>query len=211
MPPLNLPLTPAQRSNFLPLTAWGYAWWRARSLSLLAGEPFSLAREARVFRAVCRPQPGQHWLDAGTSTGFYAGVLAGAGCRVTATDLSPAMLRAAAKRESNPLISWERANVEALPSPDATFDGATVGATLNETARPDVFLQELERVLKPGAQLWLMFVPASGGAGQGALSHLGGLTFPEPAWVERQLPRCTPVHALRVGGVQFMALVRGAE
>lgn len=203
-----MPLTLAQLSNFLPVTAWGYAWWRKRSLSWLSGEPFSLGREARLFLGLCRPQVGQHWLDAGTSTGFYAGVLAGAGCRVMAVDLSPAMLRVAAHREGHSLISWERENAEALPYPDATFDGITVGATLNETARPDVFLREVERVLKPGGLVWLMFVPASGGAGQGALSRLGGLTFPEPAWVERQLPSCTPFHALRVGQVQFMALVR---
>ena len=52
-------LTPAQLSNFLPLTAWGYAWWRARSLTLLTGEPFGLEREAQLFLALCRPQPGE--------------------------------------------------------------------------------------------------------------------------------------------------------
>lgn len=203
-----MPLTLAQLSNFLPVTAWGYVWWRRRSLSWLSGEPFGLAREARLFLGVCRPQAGQHWLDAGTSAGFYAGVLAGAGCRVTGVDLSPVMLREAARREVSPLIGWQQANVEETPWPDVTFDGITVGATLNETARPDVFLRELERVLKPGGHLWLMFVPETGGAVQGALSLLGGLLFPEPAWVERQLGHCTPVHAFRVGNVQFMALVK---
>lgn len=203
-----MPLTLAQLSNFLPVTAWGYGWWRKRSLSWLGGEAFSLGREARLFLALCRPQVGQHWLDAGTSTGFYAGVLAGVGCRVTAVDLSLAMLRVAAQREGSPLIAWQQANVEEAPWPDATFDGVTVGATLNETARPDVFLRELERVLKPGGHLWLMFVPDTGGAVQGALSRLGGLSFPEPAWVERQVRHCAPVHAFRVGNVQFMALVK---
>ncbi|WP_135229463.1 class I SAM-dependent methyltransferase [Deinococcus fonticola] len=201
-------LTPAQRSNFLPVTAWGYAWWRAHSLSLLSGEPFSLTREACLFQAICAPQAEQHWLDAGTSAGFYAGVLARAGCRVTAADLSTTMLRVAAQRERAPLIAWERVNIEQNGWPDGSFDGVKVGATLNETAHPDVFLHQLERVLKPGGHLWLMFVPATGGLGQRGLSRLGGLFFPDPSWVERHLPRCTLVHAFRVGRVQFMALVR---
>ena len=50
-----MPLTAAQRSNFFSLTAWAYPLWRARSLTLLAGEPFGLAREARLFLGLCRP------------------------------------------------------------------------------------------------------------------------------------------------------------
>ena len=65
-------LSAAQRSNLFPVTAWGYAWWRARSLRLLGAHGFTLEREAALFRALCRPQPGQAWLDVGTSAGFYA-------------------------------------------------------------------------------------------------------------------------------------------
>ncbi len=75
-------LTLAQRSNLSPLTAWGYPIWRERSLTRLSGQFFPPAREAALFQALCRPQPGELWLDAGTSAGFFAGVLARAGCRV---------------------------------------------------------------------------------------------------------------------------------
>lgn len=207
------PLTLAQRSNFFPLTAWGYAWWRARSLSLLSGAPFSLEREARLFRALAAPQPGEWWLDAGTSAGFYAGVLAGAGCRVVALDLSPAMLRVAREREPSERITWRLGNVEALGVPEERFDGVTVGATLNETARPAVFLRALEAQLRPGGRLWLMYAAPPGGPVSRLLGRLGGLTFPDAAWVQAQLPGCVLVHATRFGAVQVMLLRReeGAE
>ncbi|GGM15134.1 hypothetical protein GCM10010841_24540 [Deinococcus aerophilus] len=198
-------LTLAQRSNSGEITARGYALWRARSLSLLSGVPFGLDREARLFRALCRPQPGEQWLDAGTSAGFYAGVLARAGCRVLAADLSAPMLREAARRETSPQIDWALMNLEASELPGASFDGITVGATLNETHDPARFLAELARLLRPGGQLWLMYVPRTGGPLQALLSRpaLGGLNFPDPAWVARQLPGCSLVDGLGMGAVRF--------
>lgn len=201
-------LTPAQRSNFLPLTAWGYPLWRARSLTWLAGEPFGLAREARLFLGLCRPHAGERWLDVGTSTGFYAGVLARAGCRVVAADLSPAMLHAAARREPRPQIEWVQTNVEETGWRAASFDGVVVGATLNETADPARLLGECARLLRPGGKLWLMFVPRTGGPLQGLLARLGGLTFPDLSAVEYALPGGTLVHARRAGAVQFALFVR---
>ncbi|MCD0163603.1 class I SAM-dependent methyltransferase, partial [Deinococcus sp. 6YEL10] len=125
-------LSAAQRSNLFPLTAAGYAWWRERSLRAL-GADFTLEREAALFRALCRPQAGQDWLDVGTSAGFYAGVLARADCRVLAVDLSAPMLREGARREPDARIDWAQLNMERSDLPDASFDGVTVGATLNET------------------------------------------------------------------------------
>lgn len=201
-------LTTAQRSNFFSLTAWAYPLWRARSLSLLAGEPFGLEREARLFLGLCRPVAGERWLDAGTSTGFYAGVLARAGCRVVAADLSPAMLHAAARREPRPQVEWVQANVECTGWRPASFGGVVVGATLNETADPLRLLREGARLLRPGGQLWLMFVPCTGGPLQGLLSRFGGLTFPDLSTVEGALPGCALVHARRAGQVQFARFVK---
>ncbi|MDL2343205.1 class I SAM-dependent methyltransferase [Deinococcus sp. MIMF12] len=205
------PLTLAQRSNLLAPTAWGYAAWRARSLTWLTGQPFALEREATLFRALCRPRPGERWLDAGTSTGFYAGILAGAGCEVVAADLSPPMLAAARRRVPEPAVDWLLTNLEASGLPVASFSGITVGATLNETRAPDRFLAELQRLLRPGGTLWLMYLVRTGGPLQAALSRpaLGGLTFPDPAWVARQLPACTRTHAARWGAVTFERYERG--
>ena len=203
-------LTPAQWSNLWPITAWCYAAWRARSLGLLTGQPFSLAREARLFTGRCAPQPGEHWLDAGASAGFYAGVLARQGCRVTAADLSPAMLREGQRREPSPQIDWVQVNLESAAWPGEQFDGVTIGATLNETAQPARLLGQCARWLRPGGQLWLMYVADSGGAGQRVLSRLGGLTFPAPRWVSAKLPGLHLTDQLRVRDVVFARYVKTA-
>lgn len=203
-------LTPAQRSNLLPLTARIYPFWRARSLTWLSGQPFSLAREERLFLGLCEPLPGERWLDLGTSSGFYAGVLARRGCWVEALDLSPAMLRVAARREPSQRIRWHRLNAEASGLPPGTYGGITIGATLNETARPALLLQEAGRLLAPGGRLWLMYVAQVGGAGQRLLSALGGLTFPDLAWIERQLPALRLVHLSRFGCLEFALWVKAA-
>ncbi|MFC6616876.1 class I SAM-dependent methyltransferase [Deinococcus radiophilus] len=204
-------LTLAQRSNFLPLTAWGYSLWRERSLTLLGGQPFPLWREARLFLGHCRPQPGEYWLDVGTSAGFYAGVLAGAGCRVTATDLSPAMLRSAQRRVQGPQIEWAQINSETLPAPwHGAFDGVTIGATLNETADPAALLRSAVLALRPGGQLWLMYLQNTGGSMQRRLVHpaFGGLTFPAPAWIGAQLPGMSLEMGVTFGAVRFEQWVR---
>lgn len=198
-------LTLAQRSNLWPLTARVYPAWRARSLTLLTGQPFPPAREAALLLRLCRPRPGESWLDAGTSTGFYAGVLARAGCRVLAADLSPSMLALARRRETDANITWFLTDLEESGLPGSSFAGVTVGATLNETRRPGRLLRELARLIRPSGQVWLMYVAKTGGPLQRLLScpHLGGLTFPDPAWVARQLPGCTRTDAVQVGPVVF--------
>ncbi len=202
-------LSAAQRSNLFPLTAAGYAWWRERSLRAL-GADFTLEREAALFRALCRPQAGQDWLDVGTSAGFYAGVLARADCRVLAVDLSAPMLREGARREPDARIDWAQLNMERSDLPPASFDGVTVGATLNETRGPAALLAECARVLRPGGQLWLMYLRRTGGPLQSLFERpaAGGLNFPDPAWVARHLPGLTRTDGLGVGAVQFERYVR---
>lgn len=207
-------LTAAQRSNFAPLTARAYTAWRQRSLGLLAGRPFALEREAALFVGLCHPQPGEWWLDAGTSTGYYAALLANAGCHVLAVDLSAAMLREAARQHPQQRvgrnIDWAVMNIEGNDLPDGRFDGITVGATLNETNDPARFLRGVARVLRPGGQVWLMYLRRTGGPLQRLLSvpALGGLRFPDPAWVAAQLPDCVLAHGLSVGAVRFERYVR---
>jgi len=200
--------TAAQRSNLLPVTAAGYMSWRERSLTLLTGSAFPLSRETQLFLRLCRPAAGQAWLDVGTSGGYYAGLLAGAGAHVIACDLSPAMLRVAQRRESSPLIEWALLNGEATGLPDASLDGVTVGATLNETHDPRALLREAARLLRPGGQLWVMYLARNGGPWQELLSRLGGLTFLDPAQVREVLPGLERTDLLRMRDVVFERHVR---
>ncbi|GGQ97620.1 hypothetical protein GCM10008957_07610 [Deinococcus ruber] len=197
----------------MPLTAAGYMSWRARSLSLLSGTAFDLTQEAALFGALCRPEAGQRWLDVGTSAGYYAALLAGAGAHVLACDLSPAMLRVAQRRLRDLFpelggIDWALLNGEQTGLPRASFDGVTIGATLNETSSPAAMLREAAALLKPGGQLWLMYLGRNGSLGQRALTRLGGLTFLDPAELGTYLPQMERRDLRRVREVVFERWVR---
>jgi uncharacterized protein YbaR (Trm112 family) len=67
--PSTVGITPAQWSNHLGVTAWGYErFWRPRALTLLSGEPFPLEREFRVVQDLLQPAPTGLYLDLGCST-----------------------------------------------------------------------------------------------------------------------------------------------
>ena len=206
---LAVPRSAAQRSNQLALTAVGYMSWRARSLSLLTGTAFSLEREAGLFMSLCRPEAGQQWLDMGTSGGYYAGLLSGVGAQVLACDLSPAMLKVAGKRETHPLIDYALLDAETTGLPSASFDGVTIGATLNETSSAPAMLREASRLLRVGGQLWIMYLGRNGGASQALLSRLGGLNFPDPAQLGGWLPDMQRRDLLRLREVVFERWVKG--
>jgi 2-polyprenyl-3-methyl-5-hydroxy-6-metoxy-1,4-benzoquinol methylase len=207
-PSVLTPQTAAQRSNLLPLTAVGYMTWRRRSLSLLTATPFSLAQEAALFRALCRPHSGQRWLDAGTSGGYYAGLLAEDGASVLACDISPAMLKVAQQRQTSSRIDWALLNAEHTALPSASFDGVCIGATLNETGSAAAMLRESARLLKVGGQLWIMYLARNGGPAQTLLSSLGGLSFPDPAELPAWLPDMQRRDLRRVREVVFERWVK---
>jgi SAM-dependent methyltransferase len=156
--PHNANYSLAQLSNFLPITAVLYDLWRTKSIGLLTRENYSLEREFALMLEWLSVQPNQVFLDVGTSTGNYARVLANTGAKVTAIDISKAFLERAAKTSSNLEIVYEQANAEDLPYADSSFDGAVLGATLNEFFHTNLALQEISRVLKPGGKLFMMYL-----------------------------------------------------
>jgi SAM-dependent methyltransferase len=183
-------LTPAQISNFLPITALLYDTWRERSLSLLTRENFTLSREFALMLEWLGVQPGQTYLDVGTSTGNYARAIADKGATVTAIDISKPMLQKAVERSAGYSISFEQANVESLPYADASFDGVVVGASLNEFHDTKRALREMARVLKRGGKLFMMYLRESdtafGRISQSAFK-LSGVRFPNRETVKDEL------------------------
>jgi 2-polyprenyl-6-hydroxyphenyl methylase/3-demethylubiquinone-9 3-methyltransferase len=183
--------TLAQRSNFAPITAALYDTWRERSLSLLTRESYALQREFALMLEWLRVETGQHFLDVGTSTGNYARALADAGATVTAIDISRPMLQRAVTRSSGyKNISYEQANVEALPYEASSFDGVVVGASLNEFHDTERALREMTRVLGPNGKLFMMYLRESDTT-LGRLAQLpfklGGVRFPNRERLSKQL------------------------
>jgi ubiquinone/menaquinone biosynthesis C-methylase UbiE len=80
------------------------------------------------------------------------------GVRLTAVDLSPVMLAAAAKRAADLGLSVElrEAQAERLPFDDASFDTVVCTLSLCSVADDKAAIGEMHRVLRPGGQLLLL-------------------------------------------------------
>ncbi len=185
---------PAQASNFLPLTAAVYEpLWRMRSMGILTRGSFSVERELALMLEWTQPKPGERFLDAGCSSGLYARTLLEreGGLEVHALDYSLPFLKKAKEYSKRggvePVLVL--ADLRALPYQDGVFDGVVSGGTLNELTDLPRTLSEMARVLKPGGQMWQMYVTKAGTGlgrlGQGTLG-LSGLRFVEPKSLEEQ-------------------------
>lgn len=116
-----------------------------------------LKAEATIkFEYVTRALLGresQRVLDLGCGAGFIAIPLARAGHDVTGIDLSESTLSVARSRSSPELpVRFERADVCAVPEPDASFDAVLALDLLEHVEQPAALIREAARVLKPGGQ-----------------------------------------------------------
>lgn len=94
-------------------------------------------------------------LDVGTGPGFFAIILAGVGCRVTAVDLTPAMLEEARHNAGNltDVIDFREMNAEALTFPDGCFDVIVTRNLTWNLPHTEKAYGEWYRVLKKGGML----------------------------------------------------------
>jgi putative AdoMet-dependent methyltransferase len=119
------------------------------------GEFRDLPGEDAAILADLALPPGAHILEIGTGTGHFARAAAAAGLRVTAVDISPAMLEYAenrARRDALANIEFHEGGFLTFSPAPATFDAAVSVAVLHHL--PDfwkaVALQNVRRALKPG-------------------------------------------------------------
>jgi ubiquinone/menaquinone biosynthesis C-methylase UbiE len=113
----------------------------------------------RRLDALLQPRPGERVLEIGPGTGLQSLHVApqlGAGGQLAIVDIQQQMLdhvTARAARNSIGNISPHLAGADALPFPDAYFDGAYLVTVLGEIPQRQAALRELRRVLKPGGRL----------------------------------------------------------
>lgn len=105
------------------------------------------------------PSPGDTCLDLCCGSGDLALMLArqvGSTGKVFGVDFSPQQLARASERMENlyppPPVTWVEADALNLPFPDNQFDCATMGYGLRNVTDIPRCLDELRRVLKPGAK-----------------------------------------------------------
>ncbi|HET7799899.1 MAG TPA: methyltransferase domain-containing protein [Humibacillus xanthopallidus] len=121
-----------------------------------------------VLVDACAIGPGQRVLDVAAGTGNVAIPAAQAGAHVVACDLAPELLEVGRglARDAGVSLDWRRADAEALPFDDATFDVVTscVGVMFAPHHQPAA--DELVRVLRPGGRLGLVAWTPGGFIGQ---------------------------------------------
>ncbi|MBO0869501.1 MAG: class I SAM-dependent methyltransferase [Micromonosporaceae bacterium] len=117
-------------------------------------EPLLVGRDARA--RVCRQATGDV-LEVAIGTGLNLPHYP-AGVRLTAVDLSPAMLAIAGRRatELGLAIDLREAAAERLPFAEATFDTAVSTLSLCSVTDDGAAVAEMYRVLRPGGQLLLL-------------------------------------------------------
>jgi SAM-dependent methyltransferase len=127
-----------------------YRAWRESRLGAIT-ERVELA----ALLELAQPGPGERVLDAGCGDGAYSIACAERGARVIGIDLSAQMLVGARERSAARGLApaWCRADVTALPFPDASFDLALAVTLLCLVPDARRAVRELARVLVPGGRL----------------------------------------------------------
>ncbi|HAC16772.1 MAG TPA: class I SAM-dependent methyltransferase [Bacteroidetes bacterium] len=208
--------TIAQSSNFLSLTADAYEdYWRNYSIKLISGEEFSIEDEKLRISEWFQPKDGESYLDLGCSTALYARKVAKDAPKssVVALDFSMAMLKKAREKalEEQTDLYLLQANAENLPFFSSTFDGITIGGTLNEFGDPVKALYEARRVLKSSGRMFVMYLLKAdtifGGAIQ-KVTGIGGIHFWNKSESEQLFERTgfKIEKSLKLGVVQFCLL-----
>lgn len=101
---------------------------------------------------VLDPKPGERVLEIGVGTGLNL-PLYPKGCKVSAIDISDAMLAKAKEKPTKADVSFWTADARSLPFREGTFDKALATFVLRVTSDPQKVMQELARVVKPGGIL----------------------------------------------------------
>ena len=104
-----------------------------------------------VIRETFAPLDRKAILDIGCGAGHLSRALSGDGASVTGIDPGEAALAKA--RRAVPAARFEAASAEALPFPEAAFDGAVMLNSLHHVPDPAAALAEAARVLRPGGRL----------------------------------------------------------
>lgn len=118
---------------------------------------------------------GKDVLEIGSGTGVHARLLAEAGARLSAVDLTPTAVELTrARLQQHGLTADVReADAERLPFPDASFDFVWSWGVIHHSESTENVVREIARVLRPGGRLALM------------VYHRSSTTY----WIQYQLIR----------------------
>jgi SAM-dependent methyltransferase len=152
----------------------------------------NLLPAASALVAAAGVEPGQRVLDVAAGTGNVAQVAVDAGARVTACDLTPAMVERGRRRTGAGVV-WRVADAEELPFEDGSFDAALSCFGLIFCPRPAVAAAEAFRVTcREGLVAISAWAPdgAVGALTRLMLGHLaGGEGYDPTRWGDEAVAR----------------------
>ncbi|MBV8395967.1 MAG: class I SAM-dependent methyltransferase [Actinobacteria bacterium] len=101
---------------------------------------------------------GKDVLEIGAGTGVHTKLLAEAGARVSAVDLTPTAVELTGRRLELAGLSADvrEADAESLPYEDASFDFVWSWGVIHHSAETNRVIAEIARVLRPGGRLAFM-------------------------------------------------------
>jgi SAM-dependent methyltransferase len=128
----------------------GRLWSQAVEDWAAVAEPLSRPLHEATLAALA-PLSGRALLDVGCGTGAVLVAAARLGARVYGLDAAPAMVAFA--RDRLPDADVRVGDMEALPSENATFDVVTAFNAVQFAASPQVAVDEMARVTRPGGRV----------------------------------------------------------
>jgi ubiquinone/menaquinone biosynthesis C-methylase UbiE len=136
----------------------------SRLYSALAGSRLFQDLYRTVARQVMEKLRAGRVLDVGTGPGQLPILIASQSpmLRVTGVDLSPDMVRIAARsavRKGLKNVEFRQGGAAALPFPDREFDLAISTLSFHHWKQPEKGLDEAYRVLREGGEAWIYDVP----------------------------------------------------
>jgi ubiquinone/menaquinone biosynthesis C-methylase UbiE len=135
-------------------------WFDEIDRRFLSASYFAKDKEGRAFGRFLRPElvAGRDVLEVGCGMGTHASLLAKAGARLTAIDLTERAVETTRRRFQLFGLQGriERADAENLPFANASFDMVWSWGVIHHSSRMESCLGEIARVLRPGGRLLLM-------------------------------------------------------
>lgn len=148
-----MPETKHANTDHSELKAKAKATWATGSYNAVASY---LAPAAAHLVRVANIMPGERVLDVATGTGVTAITARRKGAEVVGLDLTPELLHVA-EQEADVAgvdgIEWREGDAEALPFRDGEFDVVVSSYGHMFAPRPDITMNEMLRVLKPGGRI----------------------------------------------------------
>jgi ubiquinone/menaquinone biosynthesis C-methylase UbiE len=138
-------------------TLWIYGWlaWDPASFfDWLAARPW-YTRILTEWVAALPIEAGTQGLEVGCGPGHLTGQLHAGGAQMTGLDRSPAMVQRA--REKVPGCTFIEGDALALPLEDDTVDVAVAASVVNVVSNPQLLVQEMARVVRPGGCVSVLF------------------------------------------------------